>query len=312
MAYRPRWIRNDVVQAQTQRTVDRQFLFTPDPVVTNIIGASAARAQRAYPVHIYWLEFNINHEQNGIAPLSDSVAHRVNLVKFKQMFHSIMVCAINKHLGREGGMFSSRARSIPCLDTHSVAQQFFYAMTNPVKDGLVDRVSHWKGFSSYRKLARGEDVTYTYPDYDAWRAQPIRKGKRKLPLSAFLRRVRIDYTPIPSLAHLSETQRQSHIRREVRAIEAQCRAERERDGRRVLSPGRLSNLDSRQRPANPSANTTMPLCHCSHRTMAKAYRREWNAFLDAYRYASLRYRSGCFDVEFPKGALQPPLLVLAA
>jgi hypothetical protein len=264
MAYRVRWIRADVVWAQTQRTVDRQFLFTPDPVVTNIIGASAARAQRAYPVHIYWLEFNINHEQNGIAPLSDSVSHRNHLVKFKQMFHSIMVCSINKHLGREGAMFSSRPRSIPCLDTPSVAQQFFYALTNPVKDGLVDRVSHWKGFSSYAQLAHGEDVTYTYVDTEAWRNQPIRKGKRALPRSAFLRRVRIEYTPIPSLAHLSVPQRQSAIRREVRAIEAKCRSEREQEGRRVLSPGQLSKRDPRQQTGESVGQHThapVPLFH---------------------------------------------------
>ena len=34
----------------------------------DIIGASVVRAQRKHPVRIYWIEFNINHEQNGIAP----------------------------------------------------------------------------------------------------------------------------------------------------------------------------------------------------------------------------------------------------
>ena len=54
----PRWLKADTAYAQTQRTVDRQFFFKPDPAIRNIIGAAAARAQRTHPIIIYWLEFN--------------------------------------------------------------------------------------------------------------------------------------------------------------------------------------------------------------------------------------------------------------
>ena len=83
MGMLPRWLKADTAYAQTQRTVDRQFFFVPDPAIRSIIGAAAARAQKKHPVLIYWLDFNINHEQNGLAAISDSPEHLNNLVLFK-------------------------------------------------------------------------------------------------------------------------------------------------------------------------------------------------------------------------------------
>ena len=59
MGMHPRFIQANRVYAQTQRTIDRQFLFQPDPVVRNIIGAAAVRAQKNHPVKILWLDFKI-------------------------------------------------------------------------------------------------------------------------------------------------------------------------------------------------------------------------------------------------------------
>ena len=42
MGMHPRWIKEEFVYSLTQRTIDSSFLFKPDPVVKNIIGASGA------------------------------------------------------------------------------------------------------------------------------------------------------------------------------------------------------------------------------------------------------------------------------
>jgi hypothetical protein len=59
MGMHPRWIKEGSVYSLTQRTVDRQFLFRPDPVVENIIGASAARALKKHPVFLHWVSRSI-------------------------------------------------------------------------------------------------------------------------------------------------------------------------------------------------------------------------------------------------------------
>ena len=63
MGMHPRWFKDGSVYSLTQRTIDRQFLFKPDPAVRNIIGASAARALKDHPVKLYWLESNINRRR---------------------------------------------------------------------------------------------------------------------------------------------------------------------------------------------------------------------------------------------------------
>jgi len=61
-------------------------LFKPDSAVRNIVGASAARAQNKHPVKLYWLDYNINHEQIALSPISSSQEHLDNVVNFKLLF----------------------------------------------------------------------------------------------------------------------------------------------------------------------------------------------------------------------------------
>jgi hypothetical protein len=308
MGMHPRWLKHQSVYAQTQRTVDRQFLFKPDPIVRNIIGASAARAQLKHPVFIFWLEFNINHEQNGIAAISSSQEHLNNLVNFKRTFHRLVACEINDYLQREGAVFSTPSRHVECIDDLSLEQQFFYAMTNPVKDGLVDRVAQWKGFSSYNALALGQIEAYTYFDRTAWHRAGGVKSKKSI--QAFAKTIRLNYSPLPQWESLTPSQRQAKIRRECRALEQRFREERKQTGRTVMSPGRLERTDHRDRPRTRPQRTKKPLCHASTVEGAKAYEESLREFLNAYKIASTLYRSGVLEVEFPSGSIRPPLLTV--
>ena len=87
MADKPRWIKPESAYSEVQRTSDRQFLFKPDEVIRNIIGASAGRALEKYPVKIFWIDCNINHKHVGKAPLSNSKEHLDNYIKFDQLFN---------------------------------------------------------------------------------------------------------------------------------------------------------------------------------------------------------------------------------
>ncbi len=308
MAKRPRWLKPDAVYCETQRTVDRQFFFKPDATVRNIIGACAGRAQKKYPVKLYWLDFNINHKQDGMAPISGSTEHLENLVRFDQLFNSLVAREINRYLEREGPLFSTRNRTDEAIDDFSLEQQLLYAVTNPVKDGLVDRVSHWKGFSSYEQLATGRVETFTYLDRTAWhRAGGDRSRKSR---EAFTKTVTVELSPIPSWEHLPTHKRQALFRRRVREIEQSCRVERERDGRREMGPTKLAKVDHRDRPKTRKPRTRQPLCHASSVEAANEYRESWRSFLDRFWYASGMWLKGVRDVEFPSGSFRPPLLQL--
>ncbi len=308
MAKRPRWLKPDAVYCETQRTVDRQFLFKPDPTVRNIIGACAGRAQKKYPVILYWIEFNINHKHTGKASISDSKEHLQNLVKFDQLFNSLVAREVNRHLDREGPLFSTRNRSDEAVDDTSLEQQLLYAVTNPVKDGLVDRIAHWKGFSSYEQLATGRVETFTYLDRTAWhRAGGEGSGKSR---AAFTKTVTVEFSPIPSWEHLPDHKRQAQFRRLVRKEEQSCRAEREKEGRKEMGSEKLAKIDPRDRPKTKKPRTRQPLCHASSVEAADEYKESWRSFLDLFLYASGMWLEGARDVEFPPGSFRPPLIQL--
>jgi putative transposase len=309
MANRPRWIKAGAAYCEVQRTVDRQFFFKPDETTRNIIGSAAGRALNKYPVKIYWLDFNINHKQGGRAALSESPEHRENLIKFDQLFNSLVARGVNKHLGREGSLYSSKNRIAEATDDKSLEQQLLYAVTNPVKDGLVDRVAHWKGFSSYKQLATGEVERYSYIDWTAWHRAGGKRSK-KAP-EAFVKWVEVRLSPIPSWEGMPDHKRQALFRRQVRELEQDYRGQREREGRTAMGPRKLAKVDHRDRPKNPPKKRgRRPLCHSSTVEGAKEYKKKWREFLDQYYYASGMWMKGVTDVEFPAGSFRPPLIRL--
>ena len=309
MGSNPRLIQEGYIIATTQRTVDRQFLTKPTPAIRNLVGACAARAMHKYPVKLYWLDMNINHEHMGLAPVDGSPEAASAVVEFKRLYHRLLACELNRMLGREGALFSSASRDVICLDNKAAEEALGYAITNPVKDGLVDRAAHWKGFSSYPSLAQGERPAYTYIDWKAWReAGGKRSGKDP---AAFTKSIHLSFTPLPDTEHLTADQRRARIRRQCRELEQKFREARAREGRRVMSPARLEKLDHRDRPSKPAEKRRKPLCRASDRALVSAYIDSFNAFLKAYRSASIAYRSGHLDVEFPRGSFKPPLLEAA-
>ena len=307
MAKRLRWLRPEAAYCEVQRTVDRQFFFAPNENIRNIIGASVGRAQRKYPVKLYWIDFNINHKQSGRAALSDNPEHIENLVNFDRLCNSLIARGINRYLGREGAMFSTRNRSEEAIDDLSLEQQLFYAVTNPVKDGLVDRVAHWKGFSSYQQLATGKVERFSYINWSAWH----RTGGGKPP-EAFTELVEVRLSPLPAWERMAEHKRQTLFRRRVRQLEQLYRTEREQEGKRAMGPKRLAKVDPRDRPKRPHQKQgNQPLCHASTPEGAMEYKRQYRAFLEQYYYASGLWMEGVLDAPFPAGSFKAPLIRIA-
>jgi REP element-mobilizing transposase RayT len=305
MGQRPRWFKPDTVYEQTQRTVDRQFLFAPIPGVRNAIGASAARALQKHPVKLYWLEVNSNHEHLGIGAISPSKEHLENLVHFKRTYHRLLAEEINRLHDRSGAIFSSPARTTECLDDESSEAQMFYALLNPVKDNLVERVEHWQGFSSFSQCARGVDEVYTYYDRTAYHKQKHRPDAKSI--EAFLVSIRLEFSRLPHLEHLSEGAYQTYLRREVKHREQTFEAARNTAGCRVLGKERLKKTDPRQRPANPKPSGAKPICHCVCDIQREKYKEAMKDFCNRYIQASVAYRSGAYKTEFPTGSIRPSI-----
>ena len=71
MSDRPRWWKADAVYSEVKKCIDDMFFLKPTPEIRNIIGACLGRAQKEYPVKIFWVDANVNHLHRGRAPLQD-------------------------------------------------------------------------------------------------------------------------------------------------------------------------------------------------------------------------------------------------
>ena len=181
-----------------------------------------------------------------------------------------------------------------------------YAVTNPVKDGLVDLIAHWKGVSSYNQLATGTVDRYTYVNRTKWHRAGGEKCKK--PLSAFTETVEVVLSPLPSWEHLPDHKRQAMFRRLVRQEEQRFREERERENRNVMGKRKLEKVDFRDRPKTKKYAGPQPLCHASNYEARREFKEDWRYFLDHFYQMSGHFLKGNFDVEFPKGSFRPPLI----
>jgi hypothetical protein len=301
-----RWIRHDVITSCTQRTSERRFFFKPTAAIRELIGVSAARAQKLFPVKLYWLEVNVNHLHYGIAPIDDTPDAVTYYVRFRQLFNRLVADGVNRLWGRRGAVFGAPASEVHCLDNESVHECFYYAITNPSKDGLCDRVADWEGFSSYPYLAQGKAAEFYYIDRAAWHRAG---GERsKVSIDVFEKKETLVFTPLPGTEELSASERRSRIIAEVCVRESRFRAQRRKAGRSAMDKNARARIDPLSAPRKLTRNTPRPLCHTVSKELYEKYEKEAKKFGQKYYAASRKYLSGYFHTAFPLGSIRPPLI----
>jgi hypothetical protein len=332
MGSRIRVVEPGLVYSATQRCNDRLFFFRPDhnpahpllhidcpvealdpaspiipvPSIINVIGASAARAQELHPLDICWLEGNLNHLHDGILSRPGQIG---NVAPFFRDFLSGVARGTNRLLERSNHVFGGRYRIEPCLDLLSAEQQLVYALTNAVKDGHVERVSESPFFSTYRHLALGEPLEFWRIDWAGyWGAGGTRK-KTHAPKD-YLRWHRLVLAPLPGWEDLTIHQRQTRVRRLVRDVEDDMTDRRRAEDRVVVGVPRLYALSPFDRPRTPSDSGPQPLCHASGSEARRDFKRRWREIVREYRKASIDYRAGYHEREFPEGTYRPPIVTI--
>jgi hypothetical protein len=321
-----------IVYSGAQRCNDRTFLFKPNhrldnpllhqscpaaaldplsdivplPSTINLIGSSLARAHEQHPVDITWWEVSINHQHPGLLPREDQLD---DIAPFLRHANSLIARGINKLHDHEGRVFSGPVRFTPCIDDASAERQLLYALANPVKDGLVDRVRRSPFFSTFRAQARGEPLRYWFIDWEAWWAAGGRRKKGNRPKD-FLKWIELPITPLPEFADWPEHRIQSRIRHAVRDIEEETRERLRQEERAVVGVPALFEVDPRDRPADPKTSGPQPICHAADQQLRREYVAHWREIVSEHRRASWDYRMGFHEREFPDGTYRPPVTTI--
>ena len=295
---------------------------TPVPSTLNIVGAAIGRAIREVPVRLHCFEVNIDHKHSeesvddgcclgpGNCKWADTPRCGGVLThpsRFHQRVNSVIAQQMKKKYEREGSFWAAPPRMTECIDDEQAEEKFFYALTNPVKDGQVDKVSESPFFSTYKYWVEDEPLRFWYIDWEAYDLAGGARKKSHRPKD-YLHWVEWEPSKLPSWADKTDEQYATFIQENCRAEEEKYREERREENRPVRGVKKLYALDPRDRPKGPREKSPQPLCHASDPEQARKYKKGWRKFVDDHRKASSDYLNGQYYREFPEGSFRPPLI----
>jgi putative transposase len=267
----------------TRRCTQRQFLMRPDRETNNAFIYCLAMAAEKTGVQVLFTAAMSNHHHTGIHDTHG------NYPTFIEYFHKLFAKCQNALRGRWENFWSSEQTSVVRLvDPDDIIDKMTYAVTNPVKDGLVERTDHWPGVTSLDSHLNAAPLVAARPKH-------FFRDEGPMPETARLSFVR-------PTGFASDQNFRALILERIRAVEKTAAAERRRTGARVL--GRSAILKQRwtDRPGSrePRRQLNPRIAARSKWSRIEALLRN-RAFRDAYDAAREAFAAGIRDVLFPAG-----------
>ena len=144
----------------TRRCTQRQFLMRPDRETNNAFIYCLAEAAARFDIEVLFTVAMSNHHHTGIYDRSG------HFPAFLEHFHKLFAKCQNALRGRWENFWSSEQTSVVRLvDPHDAIEKLVYALTNPVKDGLVEKAHHWPGVSSLGAIVHGKPFVASRPKH---------------------------------------------------------------------------------------------------------------------------------------------------
>ena len=266
----------------TRRCTQRQFLLRPDPETNNAFTYALIDAAQRAQIDVLLPCAMSNHyhavifDRHGRYP------------EFVEHFHKMFARSQNALRGRWENFWSSEQVCVVRLvDREDVMDKLVYTATNPVKDGLVDKVQHWPGVNGLGALLAGRPLRAKRP-WHFYRKHGAMPDAVELPLT-------IPCELGPEAEVLAE------LRRRVGEREAAIAADRQRTGTRVYGRRAVLRQAWWGRPASfePRRNLRPRVAARCQWARIEALRRNQD-FVEDYAAARQAWRAGA-EVTFPAG-----------
>ncbi len=269
----------------TRRCTQRQYLMRPDRETNNAFIYCLADAAARFHIEVIFTVAMSNHHHTGIHDPEG------NYPAFIEHFHKLFAKCQNALRGRWENFWSSEQTSVVRLvEPTDILDKMTYALTNPVKDGLVEKAHHWPGVSSVGHLLHGTVLSASRPKH-------FFRDEGAMPETISLRLSRPR-----GFEHLSDRELAASILERIRYVEEVVAIERMRHGRIVV--GRRAVLAQRwnDRPGNrePKRGMNPRVAARSKWARIEALARN-RIFRDAYAAARACFARGVSGIPFPAG-----------
>jgi hypothetical protein len=269
----------------TRRCSERRFLLRPDHETNNAFIYCLAVAAERFGIQVIFTYAAANHHHTGIFD-PDGL-----FPDFMAYFHKYVAKCQNALRGRFENFWSSEHASVVRLvEPDDILEKMIYALTNPVKDPLVEHVWEWPGVNSYGATVDGTILSAARP------AHFFRKD------GTMPEMVTLPIARPQGFEKMSDEDFAALIKARVTAAEESAAADRRAKGINVLGRERILNQDWRARPksAEPRFNLSPRVAAMNKWARIEALARNTH-FIAAYIAAKDDFAKGLRDVVFPPG-----------
>ncbi len=281
----PRQVLPGRVYLITRRCTQREYRLRPGEETNNAFVYCLAHAALSANIGVVGFMAESNHYHAVV------VDNEGRLPEFLADFHRNIAKHQNVLLGSWENMWAAGAPSVvELVEPGDVLAKLIYALSNPVKDDLVDTVHHWPGVSSLRANLRGSHLT-------AVRPRRFFRIDGAMPVRIELRCVRA-----PGFEHLSEDAYRHLIKTQIEAVERTSAADRAIRGVTVLGRKAILRQSPFGRPSSeePRRGLDPRVAATDKWSRIEAIAR-LKAFREAYRAARAAWLMGDASVLFPAG-----------
>ena len=269
---RPRQILPGQFYLITRRCAQRQYLMRPDAATNNAFIYCLADAAQRFEIDVIMTTAESNHHHTVIFD------RHARVPAFIEHFHKMFARSQNALRGRWENFWAAEE---PCvtrlLDRATIIAKVVYAASNPVKDGLVERVHHWPGVNSYRCLLAGRPLRARRPLHFFRNPGPMPET------------VELRLSIPPELGDIDEVT--AEIRAGVESVERETAESRMRSGARVVGRRRVLKQSWKDAPSTVEARRNTRPRFAGHVEIRVVALLEYRAFLDAYADARSRWLS---------------------
>ncbi len=288
----------------TCRTIHSRFLLRPDPVVNDIVVGVLGRAQRKYPIRVCSYAFASNHFH-----LILDVDDALQLARFMRYVNSNLARKIGRRVDWRDKFWARRYQAIVIsAEEGAQVERLKYVLAHGVKEGLVEKVTHWPGVHCAQALMAGETVQgYWYDETQAYAAR--RRGEDFDPMR-FATLETLTLSPLPCWKHFSEEKRRKLAADLIAEIEAEAAVHRQGTGSQALGASAVRGQHPFDRPKK-SKKSPAPWFHAASKAVRQELYEAYGWFVAAFREAAEKLRAGNRMVSFPTGSFPPALPFVA-
>lgn len=280
----PRRIVAGRVYMVTRRCTQRQFLLRPDRETTNAFIYCLALAARRTEMRVLAFLAHSNHHHTIVLDTQG------RMPEFLESFHKLVAKHQNALRGRWENFWASEATSVvELMGTEDILAKMTYVLTNPVKDGLIDRADQWPGASSLSANLHGRPMF-------AKRPPRFFRKDGELPESMTL-----NIEEPPGIEHLAPGEWRGLLADRIGVSERASREERRADGRRILGRADVLRQCPTDRPQSRELRRQVSPRVASVNKWARIETIQRNKeFVAAYRAARSLWKMGVVAI-FPEG-----------